>query len=615
VTGSRDRLDAPVSRTILIGMACHKLTIAAIACGIITGALSTSGVRGGQGHSPVAPSISAPLQKYLSRTARRTVRDAMLNREAYEPSYVPAGLTSVNGEAVVRLWQDGHLRAMGVGGPGPVVYCVTQAASVAAAALQRSDASISAGDVAGMSLEIEIAGMPVPIQFDGDWTAVGVLSDVVEPGVHGVIVIGKNKGRRVYPSELIWRGFELHEALEGLAQATQIDPKKNKDTKLERFATIHWVQPRSGADALQLVRGMVYQGDDTVSLQGVSRAIDQLLEYSLYRQRRDGRFSYEFRPGADVYSDKDHLLRQLFATASVSYCAKVTGRDAARAAADLSLAYHRQGLAPLVGVDGAAFMATADQDNPLGATALMCLALAVHPQPEKYAAVRKQLVLGMLSLQRESGMFLTAFPPSVKLNEQDYFPGEALFALASEYALSRSPEILAAFDRALGFYREYFRANRSPAFLSWQVQAFALMAEQTDRRDFADFVFELADPIVDAQLTNSPWPELYGAVKFGRNEQAGAATAANLSAVCDALVLARKFGDRERELRYVNVVRGGVRFVMQLQFREAEAFFVRSPRDVLGGVRTSPSLNRLRIDHAFHGLIALLKARRVLFSS
>lgn len=610
-------LDAVGPSTILIGMVRDKLTIAFLVCGVVAGALSSSHSRADSNVLPVAVKISAPLQKYLSRAARRTIRDSLLGREAYNPGYVPAALKEVNGEAVVRLWQEGFLRATGAGGPGPVVYCVTQAASVAAASLSRGDASISAADVSNMTLEIEIAGEAVPISFEGDWTAVGALSQLVEPGVHGVIVIGKKKGRRVYPSELIWRGLELHEALVGLAKATQTDPKNRDETKLERFATVHWVQADSGGDAQPLVRGMVHQGEDTVTLQGLSRAVDDLLDYALYRQRPDGLFSYEFLPGGDRYSEEDHLLRQLGATAALSQCAKVTNRDAARAAADLSLRYHRRGLEPLAGVDGAAFLATGDQGNPLGATALMCLALADHPQAARYAVEREQLVRAILSLQRESGMFLTAFPPAVTLNEQDYFPGEALLALATVHAISRSPDILRAFDRGLSFYRDYFRANRSPAFLAWQVQAFSLMATQTDRQDFADFVFELTDYIAAAQLTssNSVWPELYGAIKFGRLEQVGASTAVYLAATCDALVVARAVGDHQREARYLEVVRGAARFVMQLQFRPAEAFFVKSPRDVIGGVRTSPSLNRLRIDHAFHALTALLKARRVLFSS
>lgn len=608
-------LDDLVSRTILIGMACHKLTIAALTCGLAVSVPCLSSIRADGVASPAAPRITAPLRKYVSRVARRTIRDSLLRRGAYDPDYVPADLAGVSGEAVVRLWQDGFLRAAGAGGPGPVVYCVTQAASVVAAALAKD--AVSAPDAANMVLEIEIAGQAVPIAFEGDWTSVGALTQLVEPGADGVIVIGKEKGRRVYPSEMIWRGLELHEALEGLAQATRIDPNKSEETKLERFATAHWVQRVSGADTERLDRGMLYRPTESITAQTISRAIDELLDYTLYRQQPDGRFSYEFQPGADRYSEGDHLLRQLLATAAISGSAKMTGREAARAAADLSLGYHRRGLQPLAGVEGAAFLATADHGNPLGATALMCLALGVHPEQEKYTAVRRQLVTAILSLQRESGMFLTAFPPAITLNEQDYFPGEALLALATEYSISRSPDVLGAFDRALGFYREYFRANRSASFLAWQVRAFALMADQTDRRDFADFVVELADYIVAAQLTsaNSEWRELQGAVRFGRNEQVGASTAVYLAAVCDAVPAARRIGDSAREAQYIRFIRGASRFVMQLQFSPAEAFFARSPRDVVGGIRTSPSLNRLRIDHACHALTALLKARHVLFSS
>jgi len=598
-------------------MACNKLPSFAVACVVIGVAVSPVGAHADPGASYGKPPIGAPLQKYLSRIARRTIRDALLQRQAYHPDYVPSALKTVNGEAVVRLWRDGFLQATGVGGPGPVVYCVTRAASVAAASLKQGKREVSASDASEMTLEVEIAGKPVALSFDGDWTQPGALSGVVEPGVDGLIVTGKFKGRRVYPSELIWRGLALHEALTGLAKATQSDPTNRGATKLARFTTVHWVQDQSGADTQELIRGMVLQRGDSMALEGLSEAIDALTEYVLYRQRPDGLFSYEFHPGANRYVESDDLLHQLGATAALAQCANLTGRETVRAAVDLSLRFHRRGLQTIPGLDGAAFLATADQSNPLGATALLSLALTVHPRPQEYAAVREQLVVGILSLQRKSGMFLTAFPPAVTLNQQDYFPGEALFALASQYAVSPSPRVLGAFDRALGFYRDYFRANRSPAFLAWQVRAFSLMAKQTNRRDFAEFAFELADAIAAAQLdaSNSRWPALYGGVRFGSNDRPGASTSMYLAALCDAVRVARMIGDHERAARYLGFIRAATRFVIQLQFRKAEAFFVKSPQDAVGGIRTSPSLNRLRIDHAVHALAALLMARRVLYTS
>jgi hypothetical protein len=212
-------------------------------------------------------------------------------------------------------------------------------------------------------------------------------------------------------------------------------------------------------------------------------------------------------------------------------------------------------------------------------------------------------------------MFVTAFPPAEQINAQEYFPGEALLALAIEYERQPTAEILEAFDRAVGFYRAFFRSSPSPSFVPWQVQAFARMAEQTKRLDYAQYVFELSDWLAAHQLdsSNCPWPELWGGVAAYQPGRAGVATATYLEGFTDALKLARGVGDRDRADRYERVVRNAARFVMQLQVRPEEAYFIRSPQDAIGGIRTSPALNLLRIDHCQHALIGLGKARQVLY--
>ena len=78
-------------------------------------------------------------------------------------------------------------------------------------------------------------------------------------------------------------------------------------------------------------------------------------------------------------------------------------------------------------------------------------------------------------------------------------------------------------------------------------------------------------------------------------------------------MLARSKGDAERVRRYELIVRRAARFVMQLQVRSQEVYFVRSPRDAVHGMRGAPALNRLRIDHCQHALIGLIKARQALY--
>jgi hypothetical protein len=248
-------------------------------------------------------------------------------------------------------------------------------------------------------------------------------------------------------------------------------------------------------------------------------------------------------------------------------------------------------------------------------TALLCVALARHPDAERYAATRRQLVNGMRWLQRPSGMFVTAFPPAEQISAQDYFPGEALLAFAEHYNHEPSAAVLEAFDRAIDFYQEYFRDRPSPAFVPWQVQAYTLIAQKSKRRDYVDYVFELTDWLAGKQLdeSNCPWPELWGGIASYQPGRAGVSTAAYLEGFADALTLARSVGDTERVKRYDALVRRAARFVIQMQVRPEEAFFIRSPRDAVGGIRSTPTLNLLRIDHCQHALVGLIKARQVLF--
>jgi hypothetical protein len=149
----------------------------------------------------------------------------------------------------------------------------------------------------------------------------------------------------------------------------------------------------------------------------------------------------------------------------------------------------------------------------------------------------------------------------------------------------------------------------------WQVQAFALMTKHTKRQDYADYVFELTDWLASKQLdpSNCVWSELHGGIAAYGNARVGVSTAAYLEGFAAALMLANDLGDTKRKKHYTAVVRRAARFVTQLQVRTEETYFMPSPQDAVGGIRTSPSLNLLRIDHCQHALVGLMKARRALY--
>ena len=559
-----------------------------------------------------APDISESNRHFLSRLVRRALQDSVRGRPIYQPSYVPASLKGMELEVVVRLRQRGYLRGDGVSGPAPLAEATRDAAL---AALGAVGPEAAAGIVNDLLIEIEVVGSAEPIDFDGDWTEPRAVDPFIEPGVHGVVFQSRSVRRRFCPSEIYTSDYIVAEALKTMAQQIQAAKSQIVDMKLYKFRTAHWYEARSGAPIVSLHRGLTLVPPSAVTAEGIDKTIARIADYMAYRQLKSGLYSYLYRPSRDAYDDGDNHVRQAGALAGMAIHASWSGKSASRAAADMGIRAMTRWLADVPSLDDGAFIATPDGEHKLGVTALTCIALARHPDPSAHEAIRRKLIKGMLWLQRPSGMFITAFPPAERLSGQEYYPGEALLAMAMHYELQPQADVLDAFDRAIAYYRATFRGDPAPPLMPWQVQAFAIMAEQTKRRDYVDYVFELCDFLADKQLVegNCEWPEMWGGIAAYQAGRAGVSTAAYLEGFVDGLKLARQVGDSARATRYERVVRAASRFVMQLQIRPEEAYFIRSPQDAVWGIRTSPSLNLLRIDHDQHALVGLIKARDVLF--
>lgn len=575
--------------------------------------LGRSSTLGSPGN-PTDPALSDSNKAFCVRLVRRTMRDQIVHQSHYTPDFVPKDLQGVETEVVVRLRQGGFLLAESSAGPGHLATVVRDAALSLCKVLQSTNTA-DADLLSRLLVEVEVIGGAEVIETDKDWTKPHALLSLVEPGVHGMVVIGNRKRHRFCPTELITSDIVLAEALQALAQDSLSDPSKIPQAKLMRFRTLHWYQAKRGAEVVSLHRGLTVVSPSAVSSRSLAQAIETLGAYMAYRQLPSGLFTYEYQPASDFYSKEDNIVRQLGAVLGLSHYARWSGGSSPRAASALGIRYHLQGLTEVAAVDNASYLATADKKNKLGVTALLALALARHPDARSYDETRERLVNGMLWLQRPSGMFITAFPPAEAINAQAYFPGEALLALAESYRIKPSGQIADAFDRAIEFYRSYFRDVPTPAFVPWQVQAFSVMAHHGKRRDYVDFVFELTDWLAARQLNqkNCDWPEMWGGIAAYGKGRAGVATASYLEGFADALALARSVGDKARAARYETLVRGAARFVLQLQVRPEEMYFTPSPQDAIGGIRTAPALNLLRIDHCQHALIGLIKARQVLF--
>lgn len=563
---------------------------------------------------PEIPAIANHHRQFLTRLARRTIRDVVLGRDQYQPEYIPSALNKLNVEVVVRLRRSGYLLAMTSAGYSPVALAVRDAAHNAMELIAKT--MDEARDLLPhILIEIEIVGPPQALSISFDWTTPQVIDEYIEPGVHGVVLMGPTIKHRFCPTEIFTSNRILSQALKDIATKTHSAQTQLVKTRLMRFRTLHWIQEHPDTPIINLLRGMTTIAQAAITRENLDHAIDRLAEYMVYRQLDTGLFTYEYEPATNQYSNENNLLRQIGASLAMAVHATWSGAAASSAAADMGIRYHLQGLTDLPHLDRASFIATADQSNKLGVSALLCLAMTEHPQSQQFTDEIERLVNGMLWLQRPSGMFVTTFPPAEEIKSQNYFPGEALLAMASQFRRQPSARIADAFDRAINFYRDYFRKHRSTTFAPFQISAFSIMAKRTKRSDYAEYVFELADWLADKQLnaSNSRYPQLWGGISGNESNHVGVSTTSYLNAIADALSLAKAVDDSKRVQRYEQVVRLAARFVIQLQIRPHEAYFIRSPQDAVGGIRATPSWPRLRIDHCQHALMALIKARQVLY--
>ncbi|GJM24646.1 MAG: hypothetical protein DHS20C16_10610 [Phycisphaerae bacterium] len=555
-------------------------------------------------------------QRFLTQLIRRTLEAKIANAPPYRPEYVPPALVDTKSQMVVILRIDGYARGIGVSLLKPIVEAAQEAALVALSSARSSieGASFMLDDVL---IDAQVLGRTKSFHSNkGGWMTPGAVESFIDPGLDGIGLFLDGERRWCTPSELLSRGVSVRQAIKTLGKEITLDSRSLVSAKLSKFRTLHWWESEIGGEIHTLQRGMIYVPLNRVTDAGLNTSIDRVGDYLTYRQRPDGTFAFRYDPAADSYVADEDEIAQSGAVWALAVHANATHSPTIEAALQRSVRARRSLMIKLPGVENAAFLQTPDMKNQLGATAQFCLALADSPNPKLTQDIREQLANAIMWLQKPTGRFVTTFPPNRKLEGEDVAPGQAVLALVRCYELNPSQKLLDAIDRAFPVYQDRYERVGSPAMIPWHMQAYSQMARLTKQGKYRDFAFRMADQVCDHQITstNRDAKMLVGAIAAPGILPANAATAAMLSGLVEAAQLAKETGDSQRFERYRNACRLAVRFVMQLQIRKEECFFVRSLPDTVNGVRTSPMDWRIRLDNCQHALIGMTKARQLLFA-
>jgi|GEM_PF-1184711 hypothetical protein len=216
----------------------------------------------------------------------------------------------------------------------------------------------------------------------------------------------------------------------------------------------------------------------------------------------------------------------------------------------------------------------------------------------------KKMADAIISLQQPDGRLLTDFAGQYRDIDQMYYPGETLLALVRYYKKTKYKPALEAVEKAYPFYQDFWnkKDNQQGSFVPWQARAYQEAYSVTKDKRYANFVFQLMDWMLKKYkpLGRDAVPGRQGAL----NTQF-AGTGVYSEGLSAAVRLAREVGDKERVERYTKALRGTMGYVLGLQIKDEDTYWIKRPDKVLGALSMRPDNEELRIDSTYHAISAV----------
>lgn len=323
--------------------------------------------------------------------------------------------------------------------------------------------------------------------------------------------------------------------------------------------------------------------------------------YLIRHQQADGQLYSSYEPFQNRLYEGIDLPRLAHGAWVLARGYRVLADDNLKTAADAAIKYL---LNTACESEAGFWLETSDEIPSVSEISFLLLALSCLPDGDPRRSMINRLAAtlwscielphGRISTHRQASASTDAF--------QDYFPGQALLALAA--AAEQTPSSLdeERLHRSFLYYRHRFRYQRHFGQVSWLMQAFSKWWQITREAPFAELVLEIGDWILEYQQVKT------GAfVNDHQPETPGYTTAVYLEGIGAALHLAVALDDKARARKYSESFAHGFGFLDQLIIQERDESLLPNPELALGGLRQGVYCSLVRTDFVQHSLSAILQ--------
>ncbi|MDD3896685.1 MAG: AMMECR1 domain-containing protein [Candidatus Peribacteraceae bacterium] len=436
-----------------------------------------------------------------------------------------------------------------------------------------------------------------PRQLEGDLHA---MEKQVELGIHSLEVVRGSKNAYFKESVPISSNYNFQKTLDRLCKKAGLEARcyDDPETQVLAYDTRTFKAGRDGS-VTELYRYNIPLPEeiDRPFLLDRLRLAEQWFAATVHPNR--GLLEYMYYPSSDSYSTENNDVRQLATLWAMVELENFLQSDRLDTVIRNTFT---SSMSMLVCGEQSCYV-NIDGSTKIAYNAFLILALL--GRSDFSADTAAKLAQALLDQQQPDGSYRTDFT-SPAISGIDYYPGEAMLALMRFYERTHDPRYLDSVRRAFPYYSAYWRGNKNTAFFPWQAQVYYLFYKAEPNPTVAEFVFEMADWMVDThQIAESPYRDLPGAFTRGNPRNS---TSVYMEGMNDAYALALLVGDIERIEKYKRSIQEGMRFSLLTQYTPEGAFYIGNPTRAIGGFRASLTDNSQRIDYTQHAVFALLKS-------
>jgi hypothetical protein len=330
-----------------------------------------------------------------------------------------------------------------------------------------------------------------------------------------------------------------------------------------------------------------------------------------------GHFVYGYVPSLASALDGDNYLRQAGAAFALARASRVLGEERYAARATQAILTLLDDTIPTANETRHTLLPSTIL-NRLGSAGLLVLAINELPAPQPDLLDKSEQMCNWIRRQARADGSLRCNDVNDANNDDadsvNEYPGLALYAVLRSQKHRPAQWKTELARKAIAYYRAWWKAHRSMAFVPWQTAAYTEAYVQTKESVFAEFVYEMNDWLCGLQYDQlDPRRPLWngGFMKWADGKAIDAAPTIDSAMYAEGLAEARRAAhagsDATRYQHYTDVLHRSLQFLSRLQYTDANTQHFEEwyrPR-LVGGFHASTQDGNLRIDYTQHALSAL----------